>query len=495
MENYKVKLFAIIFLISLSYIILGKLSISYITMPEGIAIVWLPNAIILSTFLLRPRNEWLWYICTFLISEIVADLGNFTLIQSFQFGLINVFEGLFATLLIQKFNKNTMNFRNIKYLVSFMIFALTIVPSFSAIFGAVVYVTQIETQTNFLEFWKIWFFGDALGLLLLVPLIVLISQNNTFSLKKITKFESILMIFITIFLALVIFSTEVKFGITPSTPMIFLLIFLWITYRRGIIFSMNLAMAVVCIVIYFTIHKQGPFSIFSPTLNTLYLQEFIATLTILILFFGILLREIKEKNILLTRTNFKLKRLSSELEKRVDEKTKSLEEANEKLNYLATTDFLTKIYNRRFFDEVMKSEIEKAQRYNSDLSFIMFDIDYFKNINDTFGHKVGDEVLIFLAKLIKDNIRKIDIFSRIGGEEFAIILPSTNLEKTKELAIKLKNLVQNHALIIDNQEIKITISIGLSTFNETTQTYDEIFKIADKNLYKAKNSGRNIIVS
>lgn len=495
MENYKVKLFAIIFLISLSYIILGKLSISYITMPEGIAIVWLPNAIILSTFLLRPRNEWLWYICTFLISEIVADLGNFTLIQSFQFGLINVFEGLFATLLIQKFNKNTMNFRNIKYLVSFMIFALTIVPSFSAIFGAVVYVTQIETQTNFLEFWKIWFFGDALGLLLLVPLIVLISQNNTFSLKKITKFESILMIFITIFLALVIFSTEVKFGITPSTPMIFLLIFLWITYRRGIIFSMNLAMAVVCIVIYFTIHKQGPFSIFSPTLNTLYLQEFIATLTILILFFGILLREIKEKNILLTRTNFKLKRLSSELEKRVDEKTKSLEEANEKLNYLATTDFLTKIYNRRFFDEVMKSEIEKAQRYNSDLSFIMFDIDYFKNINDTFGHKVGDEVLIFLAKLIKDNIRKIDIFSRIGGEEFAIILPSTNLEKTKELAIKLKNLVQNHALIIDNQKIKITISIGLSTFNETTQTYDEIFKMADKNLYKAKNSGRNIIVS
>ena len=108
MENYKVKLFAIIFLISLSYIILGKLSISYITMPEGIAIVWLPNAIILSTFLLRPRNEWLWYICTFLISEIVADLGNFTLIQSFQFGLINVFEGLFATLLIQKFNKNTI---------------------------------------------------------------------------------------------------------------------------------------------------------------------------------------------------------------------------------------------------------------------------------------------------------------------------------------------------------------------------------------------------
>ena len=213
------------------------------------------------------------------------------------------------------------------------------------------------------------------------------------------------------------------------------------------------------------------------------------------MFFGVLLKEIKEKNILLLRTNFKLKKLSKNLEKRVNEKTKSLEDANEKLKFLATTDFLTEIYNRRFFDESLNNEIEKAQRYNSSLSFIMFDIDYFKNINDTFGHNVGDKVLISLTKLIKENIRKIDIFSRIGGEEFVIILPNTDLEKTKELAIKLKDLVENHVLILDNQEIRITISVGLSTFNENNQTYNEIFKTADTNLYEAKRKGRNIIVS
>lgn len=495
MESSKVKLLSTMFLISLSYIILGKLSISYITMPEGIAIVWLPNAVILSTFLLRPRTEWFWYIFTFLISEIVADLGSFTLLQSLQFGLINIFEGLMAVLLIQRFNKNTINFKNIKYLISFMVFALTLVPSVSAIFGALVYVTQIESQTNFLEFWRLWFFGDALGLLLLVPLIVLISQNKNFSFKRIVKLESILMILITISLAVIIFSTEVKLVILPSTPMIFLLIFMWITYRNGIIFAMNLATVVICIVVYFTIHQSGPFSIFTPILNTLYLQEFIATLVVLILFFGVLLKEIKEKNILLLRTNFKLKKLSKNLEKRVNEKTKSLEDANEKLKFLATTDFLTEIYNRRFFDESLNNEIEKAQRYNSSLSFIMFDIDYFKNINDTFGHNVGDKVLISLTKLIKENIRKIDIFSRIGGEEFVIILPNTDLEKTKELAIKLKDLVENHVLILDNQEIRITISVGLSTFNENNQTYNEIFKTADTNLYEAKRKGRNIIVS
>lgn len=125
---------------------------------------------------------------------------------------------------------------------------------------------------------------------------------------------------------------------------------------------------------------------------------------------------------------------------------------------------------------------------------MMFDIDFFKNINDTFGHNVGDAVLISLAKLIKENIRKIDIFSRIGGEEFAIILPNTNLNKTKELAIKLKDLVQNNTLLIDNQEIKITISIGLSTLDEKNQTYNQILKTADTNLYEAKRNGRNIIV-
>lgn len=400
MESSKIKLFSTIFLISISYIILGKLSISYITMPEGIAIVWLPNAVILSTFLLRAKSEWVWYIFTFLISEIIADLGTFTFVQSLQFGLINISEGLVAALLIQKFNKNIINFKNIKYLISFIILALTIVPSISAIFGALVYVTQIESQTNFLEFWRLWFFGDSLGLLLLVPLITLISQNKTFPFERILKLENIFMILFTIILAFIIFSSELKLSVLPSTPMIFLLIFLWITYRLGIVFSMNLAMVVICIVVYFTIHHQGPFSIFNATLNTLYLQEFIATLVVLILFFGVLLKEIKEKNILLLKSNFKLKKLSKELENRVNEKTKSLEDANEQLRLLATTDFLTEIYNRRYFEESIKNEIEKAQRYGLNLSFIMFDIDYFKKINDTYGHKAGDTVLISLSKLL-----------------------------------------------------------------------------------------------
>jgi integral membrane sensor domain MASE1 len=118
-------------------------------MPQGIAIVWLPNALILATFLLKEKKEWLLFIFVFLISEIIADLGSFTLIQSLQFGFINVCEGLLSTLLIKKLNKNSVNFQNIKYVITFISIALITIPAFSALFGALVYKTQIENNNKF----------------------------------------------------------------------------------------------------------------------------------------------------------------------------------------------------------------------------------------------------------------------------------------------------------------------------------------------------------
>ena len=485
----------IMLLVSITYIILGKLSILYITMPEGIAIVWLPNAVILSVFLLRPKSEWIWYIFTFFISELIADSGSFTLIQASQFACINICEGLISVWLIKKFNKNSINFQNTKYIISFILIALTIVPSIAALFGSLVYITQIGTQSSFIDLWRIWFFGDALGLLLLVPFIVLSIENRKLYFGKILNLENIIIGFLTIFLAISIFSTTLELVILPSTPMIFLVIFMWLTYRSGIILSMSLAIIIISIAVYFTVNLEGPFSLFSPKLNTLYLQEFISTLVLLILFFGILLREIKEKNFLLLQSNEKLEKLSKELENRVTEKTKSLEIANKKLKLLSTIDPLTQIYNRRFFEESIKNEIEKAKRYGTNLSFILLDIDFFKTVNDRFGHQIGDEVLISFSKLIKDNIRKIDIFSRIGGEEFAIILPHTKIDEANALALKLKDVVENNILLKEGFEIKFTVSMGISSLNLINQTYSDIFKAADENLYKAKDLGRNMVIS
>lgn len=485
------KLLTIIF-VSISYIILGKLSISYITMPEGIAIVWLPNALILATFLLKDKKEWMWFIFAFLISEIIADLGSFTVLQALQFGIINVIEGLLSATLIKKLNKSSVNFQNIKYVISFISIALIAIPSFSALFGALVYKTQIESTTNFLQFWKIWFFGDALGILLLTPILVILSQKKEFTFKL--NFESFFVSLITLILAFMIFSVDFNIAVLPSTPMIFLLIFIWITYRQGLIFSILLALMVISICIYFTVNESGTFSIFDAATNTLYLQEFIATLMMVILFFGVLLTEVVEKNSLLLNSNIKLEDLSKNLEKIVLEKTKSLEFANQKLQQLSIEDSLTKIYNRRFFEDTITKEIEISKRYETSLSLILLDIDFFKRINDNFGHQIGDEVLVDFTDLIKNNIRKTDIFSRIGGEEFALLLLHTNLEQAVELAIKLKNIVENNILNVDNQKVSYTISLGISTLENKEQTYKELFKIADTNLYKAKENGRNIVI-
>lgn len=158
------------------------------------------------------------------------------------------------------------------------------------------------------------------------------------------------------------------------------------------------------------------------------------------------------------------------------------------LEYLVNYDGLTKIYNRRYFNEYLNQEIFKSERYENDLSLIMFDIDHFKSINDTYGHDIGDSVLRELSDLVKCHIRNCDILSRIGGEEFAIIATQTSLHNALKLSKKIRKVVEEHNF---EHVIKtITISLGVTQFIKG-DNIDLIYKRADTALYKAKNNGRN----
>jgi len=134
----------------------------------------------------------------------------------------------------------------------------------------------------------------------------------------------------------------------------------------------------------------------------------------------------------------------------------------------------------------LNEEILKAKRYNTPLSIIYFDIDHFKQINDTYGHKKGDFILKEVSKIILQNIRKTDIFGRWGGEEFIIILPFTNLENALILAEKLRKKIEEH----DFDGINITISFGVTEL-KIDDNADTLINRADEALYKAKNKGRN----
>lgn len=164
-------------------------------------------------------------------------------------------------------------------------------------------------------------------------------------------------------------------------------------------------------------------------------------------------------------------------------------EIEKELHSLATEDTLTGVYNRYSINKEMDVNIKKYELYEDIFSLLMLDIDYFKNVNDTYGHDVGDYVLKELCTTIKNMIRKTDIFGRWGGEEFLLILPNTNKDEAISIATKIRNIIENHKF---DYIPKVTISIGVSAYNEKSRK--EIFlKKVDDALYKAKSSGRNCV--
>lgn len=165
------------------------------------------------------------------------------------------------------------------------------------------------------------------------------------------------------------------------------------------------------------------------------------------------------------------------------------------LTRLATTDALTGVFNRRHFIDIAKSEVGRSKRYDRPISCLMLDIDHFKNINDTFGHSAGDEVLKKMAKASVNALRKIDTFGRLGGEEFAVILPETGIAEATLSADRLRRALSELVVMTDDKTIGFTVSIGVAALASTDDTIDTILKRADEALYRAKRSGRNRVLA
>lgn len=156
----------------------------------------------------------------------------------------------------------------------------------------------------------------------------------------------------------------------------------------------------------------------------------------------------------------------------------------------ATLDALTNLNNRRQFETRLGQEISITKRQNNPLCAMMIDIDFFKKVNDTYGHAAGDEVLRTVASIIKEQLRESDIPARYGGEEFAVLLPFTKIEEAQIVGERLRKAVESHPVNVEGVEIAVTISMGLAEYNRE-ETGEELFERADKALYEAKKNGRN----
>lgn len=170
-----------------------------------------------------------------------------------------------------------------------------------------------------------------------------------------------------------------------------------------------------------------------------------------------------------------------------------LKEKSNLLEYQASHDKLTGLFNRNKFDEIYTKELKRAKRYKNNLSMILFDIDDFKYVNDTFGHQIGDEVLKEISKLLSNTIRETDISVRWGGEEFLILLPQTDLFGAQAVAEKLRLNIKNE--VITQKQLNITASFGVTQMNDEIDDENLFVSRCDKLLYKAKNSGKNIVIT
>jgi len=159
------------------------------------------------------------------------------------------------------------------------------------------------------------------------------------------------------------------------------------------------------------------------------------------------------------------------------------------LSGLAYKDELTRLFNRRYFNQKLQEEVERSRRYSRNLSLIMCDIDHFKKFNDTYGHQTGDKVLQKVAELIINNCRASDIPARYGGEEIAVILPETDINGAYRLAEKARIIIEEKAA--DAAGTVVTVSMGVASFTGNKKTPEDLISAADKCLYKAKESGRN----
>ena len=168
-----------------------------------------------------------------------------------------------------------------------------------------------------------------------------------------------------------------------------------------------------------------------------------------------------------------------------------LERANAQLEQLSQTDRLTGLLNRGTWESLLVGEFERFRRYRNTCSLVMFDIDHFKHVNDTYGHHPGDEVLRVVSRLLRDNLRQTDIAGRYGGEEFTIILPETGMDGAMIFAERLRAAIEATPVDTEEARINCTISLGVSVLDESLPDYLTWMNTADKALYQSKEGGRN----
>ncbi len=192
-----------------------------------------------------------------------------------------------------------------------------------------------------------------------------------------------------------------------------------------------------------------------------------------------------------------LKNINRRFIKKLEQQTKEIERLRDELRKVkeeANIDALTGLRNRRSFERTLQEFFRDFKKFGYPFSLIMMDLDNFKEVNDTYGHLVGDRVLKDVGNILRNYLRAKDIPARTGGEEFAIILPGVKKEEAIMVAERLRKVISKHRVKVDSTDVKVTASFGVSEISDSTEEPEDILREADKNLYQAKRTGKDKVV-
>lgn len=491
-------------LIGGAYFLGAHLGVTQTITPEGIAILWPPNAIALATFLLLPRSQWSLPMLAIVVAELLADVPHFPPWAALAFAAANLFEAALAATMIRKFAGAAPLFTRLRGAAAFLLFGPGLASAVAGLLGAWVYV-RLDAGGTYWSLWRIWWFGDALGLLLLTPLVVAAWHAWHDGLRAYPWRRAAELALVWLLLAGLgqrIFSPSEAPGLEFSfTPILLLPLCAWIAVRMAVVETAATLVLVGVIVTGYMVHGGYPDLNIAPQHAVWMMQEYLAVVAVLSVGLSVLMEEIRQQRLQLKiherAAVDSLLEQNEMLEARVAQRTRSLEEnklaleeANRKLEYLASVDTLTGVSNRRHFRELAQREMQRCATAGRPLALLMFDIDRFKEVNDVYGHEAGDAVLCGIIAASARTIRPLDLIGRFGGEEFLVLLPEADLEQACDIAERMRTAIAGTRVDFAGVAIGVTASFGVGIWNGR-DTYDSLVQDADKALYAAKDAGRN----
>jgi len=434
------------------YFAAGKLGLKLAFVNASASAVWPCTGIALAAFLLLGYRVWPAILAgAFLVNLTTAG----SVVTSLAIAVGNTLEGLIGCYLVTRFAAGKQAFQRAQDIFKFATFAAVLSP----VVGATAGVTSLAlagfaSWTNYGSIWSTWWLGDAVGAVVVTPLVLLWWENPRVHWSRRQIAELVLLFLGLFFTGWIVFGGHFEFSV-KNYPLEYVCIpfLVWAAFRFGRRKAITATCALAAIATWGTAHGFGPFARDSQNTSLLLLQSFIGVMAV---------------------TSMALAAEFTE-HKRADEYVRQL----------AVTDALTGLANYRRLLDTLDSEIKRYERTGRPFAIVLADLDGLKKINDTHGHLVGTEAICRLANILRIHCRAVDIAGRYGGDEFVLVLPEADSQAAQRVANRIAE-----RLSTDGDEPPVTVSTGIAVYPHDGKTIAELFGAADRALYLKKGSSK-----